>query len=809
MTVLDLINNTTNSNTSNNNNNNINNSNSNTTSSTSKLANNNSNTKIEVDSSSTTSTTLLNINHHQNYLASPVPSTPPQSPIPPITTSTNCESSITISPNNSSSSSTSSLLVSSILNNNKIKHQNLLIPKSTNMILENNNNNNTNQQSNMDDVTKTATKLIDDKHSSIEKTPSSSNEEEDDVDDDEEEEEEELAIINEDDEMMPLMPIIHTPPQSAASSISSHNLIDSSKSNITKMIDSLIEQEVVIVDSPKTINTDSEAIKAQKFLDLKSKLKNINILKSSVQKNHDLLRDNLKLSYKRLRLNETTCFQTHVKEQLENILELKKRQEESSLSNTNSTTIIDEKSVDLLTSILKSNLKNTNNPNVNNNLNNNNNSSNSNNILNSLVDDIQYELSKQKEDKLSEDDTDSSDDDLDVDSNNEHVNSVLNGDNININNYNSKSNIYWQMRRIKLGSEWERVQAKMRNLKLKNKQCNKYLNSIIQNKHDDHQNNNKNNENKEEEAIAALSNSLQESVASVIFNNSNSSNESSCKDIHDDNDGDSTTTSQRCITKTKNQLISNDLITFNDPILRSFYLTLAHFNSNLFKTMCWCDLNSDQSTITNTKASFKRKFNQESKSEKKTCIFCHLFKAYEKNRIYNSNLKQNLFKLSLEASQTSKVKANDDLVKLDHSYCKQQPITKQIINNNNDKENNNNINLNNIDKKLKMIKMMDYNKDFDDGLLDRVNERLNRLFDSSNCCGTSSMVGNSNTSTTTTTSCKKKQFKSVFLDDDFDLFDDQIKQDLSFVDVGFDLSSDDIKKLPNLSYDEYVLLSNK
>jgi hypothetical protein len=61
-----------------------------------------------------------------------------------------------------------------------------------------------------------------------------------------------------------------------------------------------------------------------------------------------------------------------------------------------------------------------------------------------------------------------------------------------------------------------------------------------------------------------------------------------------------------------------------------------------------------------------------------------------------------------------------------------------------------------LKKKLKMIKVIDYNKDFDDGLLDRVNERLNRLFDSSNCGSTSSILGNT---TTAANSFKKKQFK--------------------------------------------------
>ena len=87
---------------------------------------------------------------------------------------------------------------------------------------------------------------------------------------------------------------------------------------------------------------------------------NIENLQLKIKENNDLLKENLKKSYERLRKIQATYFQSHVAEQLNKILELKeklkldnyiKKEEEKA-------TQFDDNSVDLLTSILKSNLNN-------------------------------------------------------------------------------------------------------------------------------------------------------------------------------------------------------------------------------------------------------------------------------------------------------------------------------------------------------------------------------------------------------------------------------------------------------------------
>ena len=231
-------------------------------------------------------------------------------------------------------------------------------------------------------------------------------------------------------------------------------------------------------------------------------------------------------------------------------------------------------------------------------------------------------------------------------------------------------------------------------------------------------------------------------------------------------------------------LSKSDLITFDDDLLKTLKCALVYFKTHLFKTTCLCDR-----VPTKRKLTPNKRHQQQQQVEAnlfartaKTCIFCHLFKTYEKNRrttpsasptpaptllppntatAVNENECISASSLPTPVEQTAcvLVKANLDAILVEHSYCK-QPATKAFKKHESPPR-----------KQLKKLEV-----DFDDGLLLEkvVNERLNRLFDG-----------------------KKTPYKTLF-DEDFEL---DLKQDV-IVEAGFDLSSSDIKKLPNLSYEE-------
>jgi len=320
------------------------------------------------------------------------------------------------------------------------------------------------------------------------------------------------------------------------------------------------------------------------------------------------------------------------------------------------------------------------------------------------------------------------------------------------------------MRRVKLGSEWQRIQTKMKQIKLKSKQCNKYLAS----KDSAEKRNNARilDVDDEKEAIAALSTSLQESVVQAL-------------EETNDNDENSCTVRKR---KNLNRKINN-LITFNDEALKSFYQTLMHYNNNLFKTMCWC--NSSESINYKDSGSL---------AAKKSCIFCHLFRSYEENRINNEKISNKLNILNSQvddkdvvvspppspaSSRDDKVlKANENIVKIDHSYCKQPSFKSKssFINS----------------SPSHLLTCVD---EIEDDLLDEIiNKRFNKLFDSkkfridnyNNSNAVSNNLGSNNTTT---------NYKSIF-DDDFEL--DLKQSNMNLID---ELSPSDLKKLPNLSYE--------
>jgi hypothetical protein len=543
-----------------------------------------------------------------------------------------------------------------------------------------------------------------------------------------------------------------------------------------------------------------------------------------IKQNNDLLRDKLKSSYQRLRSLQTKYFQTHVAQQLNKILELKEEQQKSSTittttTNDSSSSSIDDNSVDLLTSILKSNLTNTEN----------NNNTNVDLAVKSLLDDIQYEILKQAEEnnnntRLDQDDdpiadneniitttttttttmnndyTDISDYDennvldsvdlINLKLKNKQITPTTTTTTINNNNKNEEkklidsSNLSTTTTTItpttKLDTDWECVQAKLKYLKMKTKQCNDYtskLNRLTNYKQQPHSIksiNNKNKTNEQDiEAIAALSSSLQESVAAAIINVNNNNNNA---------DLITEPTASRCIpyeinshkTKSHSRLFNlnrNDLIRLDEDVIRSLYFTLKYFNNNYFKTVCTCgDL---LTTVVNKTNSNNQDYSlSDLLSMKKTCIFCHLLKEYEKNSINAiiNNHTNNNSELLLN-KQNNNNNNNDDrladlnIVRTDHSYCK------QFNNNNNNNKRTTTTTTTTNNNNIKLSKQVSSEQN---DLLERlVNDRLCRIFDENN--------NNNNI------------FEKLIINSN---------DDEQFIDAGLDLSPNDLKNLPDLSYEE-------
>ena len=336
----------------------------------------------------------------------------------------------------------------------------------------------------------------------------------------------------------------------------------------------------------------------------------------------------------------------------------------------------------------------------------------------------------------------------------------------------------------KLDTDWECVQAKLKYLKMKTKQCNDYtskLNRLTNYKQQQHSiksfNNIKNKTNEQDiEAIAALSSSLQESVAAAVINvNVNNNNNNANADLITE------ATASRCIpyeinshkTKSHSRLFNlnrNDLIRLDEDVIRSLYFTLKYFNNNYFKTVCTCgDL---LTTVVNKTNSNNQDYSlSDLLSMKKTCIFCHLLKEYEKNSInaiinnHTNNNSELLLKQNNNNNNDDRL-ADLNIVRTDHSYCK------QFNNNNNNKRttvttttNNNNNNI------IKLSKQVSSEQN---DLLERlVNDRLCRIFDENN--------NNNNI------------FEKLIINSN---------DDEQFIDAGLDLSPNDLKNLPDLSYEE-------
>ncbi len=250
-------------------------------------------------------------------------------------------------------------------------------------------------------------------------------------------------------------------------------------------------------------NLDDPATHTEAALDSSqlAQSQNIEQLKARINSNNETLRQSLETSYRRLRLIQTKSFQTHVAQQLNTILELKQKQKlESTVAHTQAPVVsgvsdcvadvIDATSVDLLTSILKSNLSNNEESATDTNT--------ATTAARSLLDDIQYEILKESDEiknfpnSKSHQSTDSATDDEDLTDDADDQNTSLadlaadNECSVDWNSSSSvarqpektltdSSNIFWAKNRAHLGCEWTRVQTKMKQLKSKFKQCNDFL----------------------------------------------------------------------------------------------------------------------------------------------------------------------------------------------------------------------------------------------------------------------------------------------------------------------------------------------
>lgn len=473
-------------------------------------------------------------------------------------------------------------------------------------------------------------------------------------------------------------------------------------------------------------------------------------LKAKIQKKNETLRETLKASYNRLRQIQTKCFQSHVAQQLTNILDLKQKQKMatsspslSDISAVDSLTVsgasvvkvtednntdkhiattesvIDDTSVDLLTSILKSNLSE---PITNNGV------TPVDAAVKSLLDDIQYEILKQGDDNKSNykkqttgSDTESGSEDEADDTDNwsspqwsqpigtapttpleaqlqtaevrtNQPEMVKNSNDDAQGKLTDSSNLFWSKTRVQLGSEWTRVQTKLKQLKGKSKQCSDYMDKrqAVLDKFNSEKttattteaetlpNNNvtgvTETTRSDQAAIAALSTSLQESVAAEVFASTTQQ--------------EPEPTASRCVPYNRSANMSSsrlynlsrsDLVELDDDVLKSFYFTLRYFGNTYFKTMCMCRnagvAGAERAGGSNAATAARNRNNyyfqkkrrsllqlqeqlnssattnggEEAKEsllkaahvsaaellmvQGKTCIFCHLIKKYEQARM--------------------------------------------------------------------------------------------------------------------------------------------------------------------------------
>lgn len=721
-----------------------------------------------------------------------------------------------------------------------------------------------------------------------------------------------------------------TPPQSPPLSFSSSSSSLTSTFHLSSPLIKLNTQSCLMINEEEGQHSSVTTISDSTSCTNETKKIRINSLHEKINENNELLRATLKASHERFRSIQAKYFHTHVARQLNKILELKEKQKQIENENENDkqtvnqietatvpnssihSTLIDDTSVDLLTSILKSNLNKNNSSNTNNTNQNSNSNSNVDVAVKSLLDDLQYEILKQAEENKSlkksgdeevdsssatdneheddcenmsdddylEEDDDNVFDDVDVavrklkNVNKKHkistestetVNTttsalirasfnqtLVNNNNNNNNNQLTKSNVdeekklidssnlFWNMTKAQLGSQWECVQTKLKYMKLKAKQYNDYsiksnrfiASTNVNNVNNLKISNNQKNANKSSSAfpnpesvnlltpvkpievnpasvaqdeaaqIAALSSSLQESVAAVVnttsptptgINTSFNIKKENQQEIEEEREE---LTASRCLPFKNNfksksharlfNLNRNDLIKLDDDVIRSLYFTLQYFNNTYFKSICTCSqlqsksLNEKKRKILNRTNEQRQQYSlSDLLSLKKTCIFCHLLKEYEKNRTLEINTNSKCLEKKLKKEEEEEIEednkndeqekqneeettdqlADPESVKSDHSYCKQAYTL-----NGNGKQRTSS-------SRIKLSRQV--SNEQNDFLERMVNERLSRLFESN--------------------AKSKNIFEKNTINKD---------EDDQFIDAGLDLPPGDLQNLPDLSYEE-------
>jgi hypothetical protein len=483
-------------------------------------------------------------------------------------------------------------------------------------------------------------------------------------------------------------------------------------------------------------------------------IKDLINLQKKLKQNHLKLKENLKFAYKSLRKSQSKYFNQYFNEQL---VKLNHKENENQVLSK----------FDLLT-------------------------------------DVNYELEKQKEDQKNE-----LTDDEDEIEEEEYINESMFDSNSE--QQLPKSDLFWSMNRVKLGSEWSRVQNKLKLLQSKSKVADQTLNKLKR---------------EENEAIQALTNSLKES----------------CQALSPD-PGKKESGSSRCQPSTNCNLNTyKPVLKFenNNLLLKSFYLTLLHFKQNTFKTTCLCDENESNNDKKSTNSYYKY------------CIFCYIFKKNTHvNRSKQSKTAKKHKKNYDKDRKNTELDTNNEVlldlervIRADHSYCKElkHPESLQFVTNQEESseldENlsdgeesknksasieNNNKNMNSTYSESdtttnKRHSLFDY--DDDDGLLlDRLvnSSRLNDLFDSyynmkkrSGKNKISSINAAEQLITLTEGESKRVDYATSnssspsLLKSDKSLSNSCITlmSEDDFIDAGLELSLDDLKNLPDFSYDE-------
>jgi hypothetical protein len=180
------------------------------------------------------------------------------------------------------------------------------------------------------------------------------------------------------------------------------------------------------------------------------------------------------------------------------------------------------------------------------------------------------------------------------------------------------------MQRVKLGSEWQRLQTKMAYLRRTNEQVNKYVRS--------------------EREIEKLSKSLKDSIRKTFSvsdedvdteeDRSLADHSSASSSDYSDQEEEDEETSRRVMgsrTATTNKRRSRQggaggglkqVVRFDDEIvLKSFYVTLMNLRTGLFKEACVCGGETASRPLPQVAATRLE--------ATKSCIFCHMFKKYD------------------------------------------------------------------------------------------------------------------------------------------------------------------------------------